>query len=183
VNTEELLIALLTGGGLALLGTVLGVFITQIFALRLGREQRREARLVEVRTFQRDTLVALQDEIVDAENLFEQASNLRKTEDFAVAWSDYEKVARRVSMHGTRVRDEYLRAAVKTWLEARNEWHGAIVSQGPITAATIRKTQYSVLAVHERAGELIRTLDAIDEAEDQSAPQDGKGRSEDYSDD
>jgi hypothetical protein len=167
VDTQELLIALLTGGGLALLGTVLGALITQAFTIRIGREQRREARLMELRTFQRDTLVSLQDELVDADNLYQKAYDLKDSDGFAEAWSDYEVVARRLTMHGTRVRDDYLRAAVDAWLDARREWHDAVVAPGTtiLTASTIRKLQYSVNAVHDRAGELIRTLDAIDDAE------------------
>jgi hypothetical protein len=42
VDTDELLTLLLTGGGLALIGTVLGAVITQVFTIRIGREARRE---------------------------------------------------------------------------------------------------------------------------------------------
>lgn len=167
VSTEELLIALLTGGGLALLGTVLGALITQVFAARLERERRSEARLLAVRTFQRDTLVALQDDVVEADNLFQTAQGLWGSEEFAASWSAYESVSRRVVMHGTRVRDDYLRAAVTTWVQSRRGWLDDKESTGIVSAKTIRKTIYSVRAVHDRAGELIRTLDAID---DMSSP-------------
>lgn len=167
MDTEELLIVLLTGGGLALIGTVLGALITQVFAVRIGREARREERRLAVKTFQRDTLVALQDDVVEAMNLFEAARLLRQgpEEEYADARIAYEKVARRVSMHATRVRDDELRASVRDWVSSDREYFDAVDNNRPITASTIRKTAHAVRSIRDRAGELIRTLDAIDEPE------------------
>jgi hypothetical protein len=171
VDTDELLIVLLTGGGLALIGTVLGALITQVFAVRLGREARREERRLAVKTFQRDTLVALQDDLVEAMNLFDTARALRKgpEAEFASARSEYERAARRVGMHATRVRDDHLRAAVNEWLSSQREYLDAVENnKGIVPASTIRKAARSVRPIYDRAGELIRTLDAIDEPDDLS---------------
>jgi hypothetical protein len=174
VDTDELLIVLLTGGGLALIGTVLGALITQVFTIRIGREARREERRLAVKTFQRDTLVALQDDLVEAMNLFEAARMLHEVPEaeFAAARAEFEKVARRVEMHATRVRDDELRANVNTWLSSKREVLDAIEkSEGMIEktkkpiipSSAIRHAAGSVHSVYDRAGELIRTLDAIDE--------------------
>jgi hypothetical protein len=166
VDTDELLIVLLTGGGLALIGTVLGALITQVFTIRIGREARREERRLAVKTFQRDTLVALQDDLVEAMNLFEAARMLHQgpEAEFAAARAEFEKVARRVEMHATRVRDDELRANVNTWLRSEREVLDAIEkNEGMIPASAIRHAAGSVHSVYDRAGELIRTLDAIDE--------------------
>ena len=168
MDTDELLIVLLTGGGLALIGTVLGALITQVFAVRIGREARREERRLAVKTFQRDTLVALQDDLVEAMNLFEAARLLRRDPgaEFAHARIDYENVARRVEMHATRVRDDDLRAHVQEWLSSEREYLDAVENnKGIIPASAIRKAAGSVGPIYDRAGELIRTLDAIDEPE------------------
>jgi hypothetical protein len=179
VDTDELLIVLLTGGGLALIGTVLGALITQVFTIRIGREARREERGLAVKTFQRDTLVAVQDDLVEAMNLFEAARMLKQSPDaeFVAARAEFEKVARRVEMHATRVRDNELRAHVSLWLTSEREALDAIeTSKGIreakktiVPASAIRHAQGSVHSIYDRAGELIRTLDAIDEAEDLSA--------------
>jgi len=167
MESKELVIVLLTRGGLALIGTVLGALITQVFAVRIGRETRREERRMAVKTFQRDTLVAVQDDLLDAMNLFEKARGLRNgpKDEFAAARREFESVARRVQMHATRVRDEQLRSAVNTWIGSERGWFDDIETVGMVTASTIRKAALSVHQIHDRAGELIRTLDAIDEPE------------------
>ena len=128
MDTDELLIVLLTGGGLALIGTVLGALITQVFTIRIGREARREERRLAVKTFQRDTLVALQDDLVAAMNLFEAARITAQgpETEFANARAEFEQMARRVEMHSTRVRDDQLRAHVNVWLSSEREVLDAI---------------------------------------------------------
>jgi hypothetical protein len=124
-----------------------------------------------VKTFQRDTLVALQDDLVEAMNLFEAARMLKKgpETEFAVARTEFEKVARRVEMHATRVRDDELRVHVNEWLSSEREVLEAIEKNtGIIPASAIRNAASSVHSIYDRAGELIRTLDAIDQPEDLS---------------
>jgi hypothetical protein len=151
----------LTGGGLALIGTVLGALITQVFSLRLNRETRREARRMAVKSFQRDTLVALQDNVAETIELFRAARNLKEEEDeYAAARAKYDAAALRVRMLSSRIRDEELRSAVGTFLDAHDEWlkaGGGIL--GRSSAQTITR---SVGEIYDRAGLLIRTLDAID---------------------
>ena len=173
MDTEELLIVLLTGGGLALIGTVLGALITQVFAVRIGREARREERRLAVKTFQRDTLVALQDDLVEAMNLFEAARKLRDgpTDEFEGAKSTFETVARRVEMHATRVRDERLRTAVMAWLRSsRKDFEPTDGARRIYTASDIREAMFTTHTIYDRAGELIRTLDAVDEPEGPTPP-------------
>jgi hypothetical protein len=57
-------VTLLTGGGLALVGVLTGAVITQVSTAAIARENRREARRMALKTFQRDTLIALQDSAI-----------------------------------------------------------------------------------------------------------------------
>jgi ribosomal protein L4 len=162
VDTDELLVVLLTGGGLALVGTVLGALITQVFSLRLNRETRREARRMAVKSFQRDTLVALQDNVAETVELFRVARNLEKgpEDEYAAARAKYDAEAFRVRMLASRIRDEELRSAVGTYLEGHDEW----MQVGGIPhRSMLQKISSSAAEIYDRAGLLIRTLDAIDE--------------------
>jgi hypothetical protein len=161
VDTDELLVVLLTGGGLALIGTVLGALITQVFSLRLNRETRREARRMAVKSFQRDTLVALQDNVAETIDLFRAVRRLEPGDELAAAQAKYDASALRVRMLASRIRDEELRGAVGTFLEGHDEWMKA----GPMpNRSMLQKISSSVAEIYDRAGLLIQTLDAIDEA-------------------
>jgi len=171
MDTTELILALLTGGGLAVIGTVAGALITQTFTLRLGRENRREARRLAVKSFQRDTLVVLQDAVLALIDLDRLARNsVDADHDDLVAKRD--AAALRVRMLGSRVRDESLRTKVDELLEADREmWQEdeRAREEGrrfnfPNRSQLQRKTA-SMRAIYDRAGELIRSLDEIDAEE------------------
>jgi hypothetical protein len=172
MDTTQLILALLTGGGLAVIGTVAGALITQTFTLRLGRENRREARRLAVKSFQRDTLVLLQDAVLELLDLRRVAHDGSEAEqDDAVAKHD--AAALRVRMLASRVRDESLRTQVHELLEAERT-----ISQRDEQARQEGDTMLRILprnllqqkttamrAIYDRAGQLIRSLDEIDEAE------------------
>jgi hypothetical protein len=164
MDTDELLVVLLTGGGLALIGTVLGALITQVFAVRIGRENRREERRMAVKSFQRDTLVALQDSVADVMGLSEVARDLKggPEAEYESARTSYRAETLRVRMLASRIRDDELRSATKDFLEGHDAWlyGGSTI----LTRTAAQKLTASVRAIYDRAGHLIRTLDAIDEA-------------------
>jgi hypothetical protein len=151
MDTDELLVVLLTGGGLALIGTVLGALITQVFAVRLGRETRREERRMAVKSFQRDTLVALQDGVARTMDL-SRASQTAQGDERAVARAEYDSAALHVRMLSTRVRDEQLRSAVTTFLEVHRE---RLDTTGFPTRESQQKIMSSVGPIYDRAGQLI----------------------------
>ena len=82
--------------------------------------------------------------------------------EYESARTSYRAGTLRVRMLASRVRDDELRSAVKNFLEGEDEW----VYAGPkiLTGSAARKLTGSVRAIYDRAGHLIRTLDAIDEA-------------------
>ena len=175
MDTTELILALLTGGGLAVIGTVAGAFITQTFTLRLGRENRREARRLAVKSFQRDTLVLLQDAVLELLDLRRALSRAYHDSDGdrddLVAKRDAADL--RIRMLGSRVRDESLRTQVDELLEAEEEIsqreerarrEGKAILAIPTRSIMQQKT-FAMRAIYDRAGELIRSLDEIDETE------------------
>jgi hypothetical protein len=133
-------IVLLTGGGLAIIGTVVGAFVTYASNARLGRETRREARRVAVKSFQRDALVALQQAVVELFEatgpvLFDLARQAEGHEPTDVeaqravnnAVITYNICQLRVRMLASRIRDDTLRAAAHDFLDAHEE----IVEEDP----------------------------------------------------
>jgi hypothetical protein len=174
MSTGELILALVTGGGLAVVGTVLGALITQTFTIRLGRENRREARRLAVKSFQRDTLVLLQDAVlalIDLDQAVRHALDASDA-DHGDAVAKRGAAALRVRMLASRVRDENLRSRVHELLEAdeaiwqRDEGSRKEGARLKILPRDLlqRKTA-SMRAIYDRAGELIRSLDEIDAAE------------------
>ena len=158
VDTEELVVVLLTGGGLALIGTVLGALITQVFAVRIGREARREERRMAVKTFQRDTLVALQDAAVE---LAELAFSFEDGVESDALRLKFDTSASHLQMLGSRVRDEHLRKAVDTHVNGLSELvkrDDQVRNPNALIDAMLAQED-----LQDRAGQLIRTLDAIDE--------------------
>ena len=165
----DLLLVLLTGGGLALLGTVLGALITQVFAAAAARQSRSEARRVALKSFQRDTLVALQDNIVAMDVVFDELRAMRRSGDQGDAAeqsgrpSEYHAAASHVAMLASRIRDTELREAVKRLLAANDKYLN--LSGKIVPADIIRDTAKGTSAVVDRAGHLIRTMDELEEAE------------------
>ena len=166
MDTDELLVVLLTGGGLALIGTILGALITQVFAVRIGREARREERRMAVKSFQRDTLVALQDTATKSNDLLVAA--IRTLDDprhtgsdaFAAEETFYSE-CRRLRMLGTRIRDDELRSAVEDYIDLLDRQRREPRSKIRFESSHIHAEKQ----LYERAGQLIQTLDAIDDAE------------------
>jgi len=174
MSTGELILALVTGGGLAVVGTVLGALITQTFTIRLGRENRREARRLAVKSFQRDTLVSLQDAVLE---LFDLGDAVRQAHDapdadHEAAVAKRRAAALRVRMLASRVRDESLRRQAHELLEAEEAtWQ---MDEGArregkrraiLTRGILQQKTTAMRAIYDRAGELIRSLDEIDAAE------------------
>jgi hypothetical protein len=163
VDAGDLLVVLLTGGGLALLGTVLGALITQTFTIRFGRETRREERRLAIKSFQRDTLVTLQDRVIELSDLTSAVRRAQRDEGDEGdegARDEYRTAAQRVRMLASRVRDEQLRSDVHKLLET----YDALLERG-MTRGVVRRLEDSRRSIYDRAGELIRTLDRIDEAQ------------------
>jgi hypothetical protein len=172
ITTEgDLLVILLTGGGLALLGTVLGALITQVFTAAAARQSRREARRVALKTFQRDTLVALQDNVVAMNVLFRDVSSMRGAAEqtdaeYREQSSRYRAATMQVRMLASRVRDTELREAVEGLLHAHDKWLKSDTGIAPADVA--RSATDGMAAVLGRAGHLIRTMDELEEAETES---------------
>ena len=167
VDGGSLVLVLLTGGGLTLVGTLLGAVVNQRFALQIGREARREERRLAVKSFQRDTLVALQDSV--AELLDRRSAAWRPTDseaDRRTAVDAYEATALRIRMLASRVRDEPLRAAAHSLLEAEAKWNESRERQPFVHASVAGQMASAMRAMYDRAGELIRTLDEIEAAAD-----------------
>jgi hypothetical protein len=173
MSTTELILALVTGGGLAVVGTVLGALITQTFTIRLGRENRREARRLAVKSFQRDTLVLHQDAVLELLHLDRAMRRAHDDAEQGDVVEERDAAALRVRMLASRVRDESLRTQVHELLEADDaisQWDEEAREEGGAGLRILprhflqRKTK-AMRAIYDRAGQLIRSLDEIDEAE------------------
>jgi hypothetical protein len=174
----DLLLVLLTGGGLALLGTVLGALITQVFTAAAARHSRREARRVTLKTFQRDTLVVLQDNVVAMNVLFEDLRSMRGAADQSEAEhrgqsSHYRAATMQVRMLASRVRDTELREAVDGLLDAHAKW--LRWDEGIPPRDILQGVTTGMRAVLGRAGQLIRTMDELEEAEKQAEAKSDRG--------
>jgi hypothetical protein len=163
--SDPLWLVLLVGGGLGLVATLAGALVTQWNATRLDAEARKEARRMAVKTFQRDALVALQQAALD---LQARTDALRRAEgsDGEPAAEDARQVARlQVAMFASRVRDEDLRQGVRDLLDSEDfVFKSRKTGDRIIPAAVIRQRMRATHMIYDRAGELIRTLDELDEA-------------------
>jgi hypothetical protein len=127
-SDASLPVILLTGGGLAIVGTVVGAIVTQVFTTKMARESRREARRVALKSFQRETLVALQDNVVAlnlaSAEVVESAAKYSRgelsTEEYEPLKAAYRERRFRLRMLASRVRDEQIRGGVDALLRSQD---------------------------------------------------------------
>ena len=115
-----------------------------------------------VKSFQRDTLVAVQDRVIQLDVLLRAALRAagRERED---AKAELDAAAGELRMLATRIRDQELRAAVNTRLKDQEQALEREESRRFPTRAEQQQRMVTAQAVYDRAGLLIQTLDAIDE--------------------
>ncbi len=111
-----------------------------------------------VKTFQRDTLVALQDAAVE---LGELAFSFEEGAESDAVRLKFDTAASHLEMLGSRVRDEHLRKAVNAHVNGLAE----LVKRDDQVrnADAVMDAALALEDLQNRAGQLIRTLDAIDE--------------------
>jgi hypothetical protein len=141
-SSESLFIVLLTGGGLAVVGSVVGQGIASRTALSREREARREARRLSLLDFRREAVVSFQDALLD------RAANAELSADRADDPPGFEF---RMRLLLTRIGDSELE---QLWQSNR-----APHPRGIKTAADIRNAQATSRRLIDRTGELIREID------------------------
>jgi hypothetical protein len=136
----SLLVVLLTGGGLALIGSVLGRLLASRDAARRERSARAQGRRFALLDFRRESLVRFQDLLVETSELA-QDDGRRETMSF------------RARLLLTRIGDE----------ELRELWHRRQGSEsrggGVLTAEQARARTIVSQRLFERTGELMREVD------------------------
>lgn len=141
-SNESLVVVLLTGGGLAIFGSIVGQGIASRTALSREREARREARRQLLLDFRRGAVVSFQDV------LLERAENPELSADQADDPPGFEF---RMRLLLTRIGDGELE---QLWKSNR-----APRPPGMKTAADIRNAQTTSGKLIDRTGELIREID------------------------
>ena len=189
-SDASLPVILLTGGGLAIVGTMVGVIVTQVFTTKMARESRREARRLALKTFQRETLVALQDDVV-ALNL--ASAEVKKfaakysrgelsSEEYEPLKAAYRERSFRVRMLASRIRDEQLRGGVDALLRVQHEMLEDAENpdrarpepgENPFRRSFehVQHTRLGMAAVVDRAGQLIRSMDELEEGPAEASKQ------------
>lgn len=141
-SNESLFVVLLTGGGLAVVGSVVGQGIASRTALSREREARREARRLSLLDFRREAVVSFQDALLD------RAENAELSADRADDPPGFEF---RMRLLLTRIGDSELE---QLWQSNR-----APHPSGMKTAADIRNAQATSRRLIDRTGELVREID------------------------
>lgn len=141
-SNESLVVVLLTGGGLAIIGSIVGQGIASRTALSREREARREARRQSLLDFRREAVVSFQDA------LLERAANPELTADRA---DDPRGFQFRMRLLLTRIGDSELEQLWKS--------DQAPPPEGMKTAADIRNALATSRRLIDRTGELIREID------------------------
>ena len=141
-SNESLVVVLLTGGGLAIIGSIVGQGIASRTALSREREARREARRQSLLDFRREAVVSFQDVLLErAENPELSAGRADDPRGFEF----------RMRLLLTRIGDSELE---QLWKSNR-----APPPQGIKTAADIRNALATSHRLIARTGELIREID------------------------
>jgi hypothetical protein len=173
-------VTLLTGGGLALVGALTGAVITQVSTAAIARENRREARRMALKTFQRDTLIALQDSAItllesEFQDVIRSAARpdpplvaraaLAERRSFRDKKAAFQVTSSQVLLLASRVRDDELRERVTSLLTAMGEAVDAAIERGDddVEAGLVGRIWGEQVQILQRAGHLIRTLDELDD--------------------
>lgn len=142
-SNENLIIVLLTGGGLAIIGSIVGQGIASRTALSREREARREARRLALLDFRREALVAFQDLLVAEAELASDDYAGRQLAEF------------RVRSLFTRIGDRELEELWAARQAGRDRSPGA----GILTRDEAQARTMTARRMFERSGELIREID------------------------
>jgi len=140
-TTESLFVVLLTGGGLAVVGSIVGQGIASRTALSREREARRDARRQTLLDFRREALVAFQDLLVAEAELPRDDHEGRQLVEF------------RARLLFTRIGDRDLEELWVRRQAARD------AGKGILTRAEAQERTMTARRMFERSGELIREVD------------------------
>jgi hypothetical protein len=155
-------------GIVGVVGTLAGGLLAWAGAARVARDDRREARQVAAKTFQRDTLVNLTDALLEIHVSLDALRRSVDADERLGIEARYRAADLRVRVLAARVRDDRLRVDVERLLGEFRDWKQHIVPVESVVPQGQRdskaKAESLNRSVSERAGELIRTLDeAIEE--------------------
>jgi hypothetical protein len=144
-SNESLFIVLLTGGGLAVVGSIVGQAMASRTALSREREARREVRRQTLLDFRRDAVVAFQDLLLAEAELPSDDDAGRRQAEF------------RARLLFTRIGDRELE---ELWETRRDQTEA--VRRGPKAIPTRAQQQTRMKTagrMFDRSGELIREID------------------------
>jgi hypothetical protein len=140
-SNESLFVVLLTGGGLAVVGSIVGQGIASRTALSREREARRDARRQTLLDFRREALIAFQDLLVAEAELARDDHEGRRLVEF------------RARLLFTRIGDRDLEELWARRMAARD------AGKGILTRAEAQERMMIARRLFERSGELIREVD------------------------
>jgi hypothetical protein len=143
-SNESLFIVLLTGGGLAVVGSIVGQAMASRTALSREREARREARRQTLLDFRREAIVAFQDLLVAEAELANDDYAGRSQAEF------------RVRLLFTRIGDRELE---ELWAARQTQTESARRKREFPTRAEQQARMKTAGRLFDRSGELIREID------------------------
>ncbi|HZX55075.1 MAG TPA: hypothetical protein VFE86_10360, partial [Ilumatobacteraceae bacterium] len=143
-SNESLFIVLLTGGGLAVVGSIIGQAMASRTALSREREARRDARRQTLLDFRREAIVAFQDLLVTESELANDDYAGRSQAEF------------RTRLLFTRIGDRELE---ELWAARQAQSGSAHRKRELPTRAEQQERMETARRLFERSGELIREID------------------------
>jgi hypothetical protein len=144
-SNESLFIVLLTGGGLAVVGSIVGQAMASRTALSREREARREARRQTLLDFRREAIVAFQDLLLAEAELASDDDGGRRQAEF------------RARLLFTRIGDHELEELWETRRAQTESLHQA--RKGIPTRAEQQTRMKTAGRMFDRSGELMREID------------------------
>lgn len=143
-SNESLFIVLLTGGGLAVVGSIVGQAMASRTALSREREARREARRETLLDFRREAIVAFQDLLV-------AEAELQRDDHAGRSQVDY-----KARLLFTRIGDRELE---ELWTAREAQAESARQNRELPTRAVQQARMRTARQMFERSGELTREID------------------------